>query len=274
MSTLFLSLEPKKRFQRMRQLLQNFKQRAVETSAPFGILAYGSVSYGFNGLHYGKLDDIDLFLIVPRVLSAKNILDAAKEVFQTEFDLSLLHMEQMLAGKWDMCRMYGKKGDVKLGFRLLCRDVFDHISSPQGMQGSILNVAKLGSSRIIADVEWSLPEWKYISTELDHFTIKEEGDESIVVLHHVFSPRGERLGALGRKLLTCTVVHDPTSHLSQGLEEVWKSFVQACLAQHPSLETSAIIDAVMRSEKFSISFRKRLTKTIETARQLSLRLSL
>src|SRR3989344_5885232 len=69
----FLTLSPQNRLAHMTQLAHRFGNMATCLHAPFTILVYGSSSYGLNLKHHGYLDDIDLFLIIPREISAEEI---------------------------------------------------------------------------------------------------------------------------------------------------------------------------------------------------------
>jgi len=240
--------------------------RASCIHAPFTILVYGSASYGFNDKQYGNLDDIDLFLIFPRKFPARDILKISEEIFQTDFDISPKHLQECLRGSWEMCRMYGHTQGIRLGFRLLCQDTFNFLCSNKGSVADIRNVAKIGSSRIIIDVEWSIKGWGYVPIELTHSLIW-RGEESLVLVnHHVFTQRMERLGALGRKLLTCTILYDFSQKAGMSLDGIWELFITACLKIHPNLSTDDIINSVMRSEKFSLKFREYLAQKINKIR--------
>jgi hypothetical protein len=120
----FLALSPQNRFARLSQLVQRFESNATRLSAPFTILVYGSASYGLNLKYYGHLDDIDLFLIISREHPAKDILQVARKVFETDFDISVEHLQHLQEGLWEMSRMYGSIGGIKVGFRIMCQDTF------------------------------------------------------------------------------------------------------------------------------------------------------
>lgn len=262
----FLAKPPEERHKVMTSLVGEFRTRAFKLNAPFTILVYGSASYGLKPSKFGHLDDIDLILVIPRELSVEEILRMAEEVFQTQFDVEPDHVHSLQKREWDMCRMYGESKGVRLGFRLLCVDTFVFLNSPDGQSADVRNVAKVGQSRIVVDVEWSVKQWKYVPMELESVVI-ERGDSTLLVVnHYVFSKGIEHLGALGRKLLTCTVVYDPTKKSKQILQAIWRTYVQSCLKHQPTVSTGEIIDSVMRAEKFSLTFRRRLLALVNRLR--------
>lgn len=265
MRSVFLSKPPLSRLSDMRVLLEEFRNNATKLSADFSILVYGSASYGFKESMFGNLDDIDLFLVIPRGISTDAIINTAEKVFQTKLDINPSHLQQLLCGGWDMCRMYGETKGIRLGFRILCDDIFSSLCTSNGSTSAIRNIAKIGQSRIVIDVEWSIPEWRYLPIELEHGVINHESESLLLVNHHVFSSSRDRLGALGRKLLTCTVVHD-TTQATEGLEQIWKMYVQTCLKHHSNLSNAEIISSIMRSEKFSDSFSEKLSQAINRNR--------
>jgi len=173
----------------------------------------------------------------------------------------------MCGGQWEMCRMYGRVDGVKLGFRLVCQDTFESFSSESGSEKKIRNVAAVGSSRIVKDAEWSFASWKYVPIELPSEVLKKEKEELLSVDHHVFSKEKRRLGALGRKLLTCKVVYDHSRKARTVLGSVWMIFVRQCRSEHPEIPDAEIVKAIMRSEKFSPAFRRRLMRIISSFRR-------
>ena len=262
----FLSLSPTERLAQMSHLIRDFKAKASELQAPFTILVYGSTSYGLNPKQYGQLDDIDLFLIIPRSLSPSDLLGIARNVFRTSFDISIEHLRQLQRGSWEICRMYGSTEGLKIGFRIMCQDTFESLATFKGSTSSMRNVATVGASRIIVDVEWSISSWRYVPVELSHSLIKQDEDDLLLVNHHLFSPNRRQLGALGRKLLTCKVIYDSSGHANSTLLHIWKMYVELCTEHYPKIRTKDIINSVLRSEKFSINFRRRLSRIIRKAR--------
>jgi len=262
----FLSKPPSERFKKMILLLKKFKVRTKNCKAPFAILVYSSASYGFKKVHHGNLDDIDLFLVVPRELAALEIIKTAEKVFQTRFDIGQEHLQELLDGNWEMCRMYGETEGMRLGFRMLCTDTFNFLSTHKGHISTVRNVAHIGQSRIVVDVEWSVRQWRYVPTELKHTVIKRGTNNLLLVNHHVFSRNIERLGALGRKLLTCSIVYDLENKTEKSLKAIWRMYVQSCLRHNPDVSTKSIINSVMRSEKFSSAFRRKLAIIINKSR--------
>ena len=258
----FLTLSPQNRLAHMTQLVHRFGNMAACLHAPFTILVYGSTSYGLNLKHYGYLDDIDIFLIIPRKIPAEEILWTAQDVFETELDIPIEHLQELRAGSWEICRMYGNVEGVKVSFRIMCKDIFASLATSKGSTSTVRNVATVGFSRIIVDVEWSIKLWKYVPIELSHSIIKHKEGDLLFVKHHLLSVRKIRLGALGRKLLTSKVVYDPSGQAQKIIKEIWRLYVQACLKYHPRVSTTNIINSVLRSEKFSSSFRRRLARII------------
>lgn len=263
----FLSLAPQERLRILRSLLVNFKNAAIRINAPFIILVYGSASYGFNQKHQSKLEDIDLFLVISRQFSARETLSFAERVFGSTFDISPAHLQRLLDGDWEMCRMYGRRKGVRLSFRIVCQDTVDRLfASEKNMTADICNVAVVGSSRIVTDVEWSIKEWKYVPITLKNSVVRDGVQSLIAVKHHLFSRRFHRLGALGRKLMTSQVVHDPSKLIDLQLLLLWQKFVMKALHYHPSLSDKSMVNAVMRSEKFSVEFRENLVRIIREIR--------
>lgn len=141
----FLSMTPEMRSKEIMSLLRTFQLNAMNLCASFIILVYGSGSYGFNANQYGKIDDIDLLLIIPRSSNIENLIALAETVFQTKLDIQKTHLNALVGDRWDMCRMYGECNGIKLGFRFLCTDVFQSLSTIQGATNSIRNVAQYGA---------------------------------------------------------------------------------------------------------------------------------
>ncbi len=268
MRSVFLSKSPEERLKKMRQFLESCGTRAAKLNAPFTVLVYGSASYGLKKSKYGHLDDIDLFLVIPRGSSVEEILRIARQVFQTDFDVESGHVAELLHGNWEMCRMYGESPEgIKLGFRLLCQDTFDFLSTKEGSISTVRNVAKIGQSRIVVDVEWSVKQWKYISIGLENALINQGSHDLLLVNHHVFSDNREQLGALGRKLLTCKVLYDPSKKAKEIIRSIWRLYIQMCVESRSNVSSGDIINSVMRADKFSEAFRKRLLRLVNQIRK-------
>ncbi len=262
MRATFLSLSPLKRFQKLLALVKKFRDSASANKVPFAILIYGSASYGFKEKKHGTLGDIDLFLIIPRDLPVENLIQTAQSVFQCKLEISSSHLTEMTSGSWDICRMYGEAEGVKLGFRLMCIDTLLSVCSSSGATADVRNVAIIGSSRIIVDQEWSMVEQKYVHTELEHREIRHSHGNLLLVNQYIFSPKKERLGALGRKLLTSNAVYDPFGQIRKSLLMIWVMFVELSLNKNTQVPVKDIINALIRSDRFSRSFRKKLSQRI------------
>ena len=256
-------MSPRDRFTEMSLTVKEFRDRARKIGAKFIILVYGSASYGFRRSQHGDLDDIDLIWIVPRWSVPTELMSLAKQVFNTDLDIGPEELSELLSGKWEMCRMYGENNGIRLGFRILCSDTFNLLRSSSGSTSTVRNVAKFGQSRIVVDVEWSIKHWRYVPIELEHNVISGNTNDMLLVNHHVFSDEIGRLGALGRKLLSSSIVYDPFKDAEHTLDAIWKIYISRCLEVHPDLKADEIIDSIMRSERFSHTFRSRLVCLIE-----------
>lgn len=121
----------------------------------------------------------------------------------------------------------------------------------------------MGQSRIVQDVEWSISDWKYITSELLHWAVDLSEEKLLLVNHHVFSTDLNLLGALGRKVLTTTVIYDPFEIASGVIESIWRIYVKKCYELHSEISNEDIINSVMRSERFSLKFRQKLSSLID-----------
>ncbi len=92
---------------------------------------------------------------IPRNMDVREFITSAGNIFLTTLQVNTSHLEQMTLGKWDMCRMYGRTSDIKLGFRIMCSDTFLSASSIKNSTVNVRNIATLGHSRIVTDIEWS-----------------------------------------------------------------------------------------------------------------------
>jgi hypothetical protein len=262
MKITFLSLPPFRRFQLMCKLTKVFATNARVLSVPFMILSYGSVSYGFHPRNHGKLDDLDFFLVIPRDTDLFEFAATMERVFLSPIQLSFAHLASVLSGKYDMCRMYGLVNGVKVGFRIMCQDTLETIATPQGSLNQIRNVASIGQSRIVTDKEWSFTLRRYVRITYPHDYQKLGSEQILLVLHSVFSKEGKRLGALGRKLLTMTVVHDVENTAASLLSNIWSMFVQNSEKYCPNASDADIVNSIMRSERFSDGFKRKLREKV------------
>lgn len=94
----FLTLSPSKRYKRMKRLLHAFHDNALIVNAQFSIFVYGSASYGYNRYRHGNLDDIDLFLIVPRWVGVSIFLSQVQAVFLIRPEVKEAHLNAVFGG--------------------------------------------------------------------------------------------------------------------------------------------------------------------------------
>jgi len=268
MAVNFLSLTPFKRYQKMQSLLELFRVNALNKQATFIILIYGSASYGFKKDTSGKFGDIDLLLIIPRNIDVGALIASTENTFFTKMQVSIPHLERMIASEWEMCRMYGEVDGVRLGFRLMCLDTFLAACAQKSSTKNIRNIATLGHSRILDDVEWSFRLWKYIPITLDHEYIISDGEQLLLVNHHTFSKGKQNLGAFGRKLLTGKVVYDPYMCAEAAILSVFKQTVLSSLGNKNVDSDEQILEALYRVERFSDSFRNEVLQKIVLAKAL------
>jgi hypothetical protein len=261
----FLSLCPFRRFQRMAKLQRVFHGNAGLLEAPYSILIYGSASYGYNRKGRSKLDDMDFILIIPRSIDPKGFIEITEKVFLTKLQIPDGHLDELLQGKCDICRMYGQVDGVRMGFRIICSDTFASLCTDEGSIKPLRNIAIMGSSRIVKDKEWSMKLRRYIKSMYQH-EFKQVADADVLLVEQtVFSARKDRLGAFGRKLLTVKVIYDSDGTMTH-LRSLWKLFVGHSLRFHGALTNDEIIDSIFRSERFSNYFRQKLRLLIDHAR--------
>ncbi len=259
----FLSLPPCKRYKRMLRLNHVFATNAKVLNAPFSIISYGSVSYGFNRRNRGHLDDMDFFLVVPKESSVEDFIETVEKVFISKIQVVRAHLLELFKGGCDICRMYGHVDGVKISFRVMRHDVFAAICSPSGSVSPMRNIAALGQSRIIVDREWSFRLKRYVRITYPHEYQSLEGETVLMVVHSVFSKRRTRLGALGRKLLMARATYEADGQdIASLLLKLWEIFVDHSLRFHPDLAAAEIVNSIIRSERFSNAFRERLCATV------------
>ena len=252
------------RYIHLRTVLKTIRKEAKASKATFSILCYGSASYGFNPANHGKLDDLDLFMIVPTGITVKGLLVSINRQFSKGLDLHESHIRHLLSGGCEMCRFYCSMDGVKVGFRVIPYHVLLGVSFRPGINGPLRNIARFGQSRIVTDNEWSFALKGYVPVVYENYS-EVVGDEQVLtVVQRVISEGDSHLGAFGRKILAAHCVYEaPGLHTSHATARILEYFVQISLSWQPKLTNDQMIDSIMRAEKFSKSFRKRLSKDID-----------
>lgn len=263
MNKSFLTLPPCRRAKKLKSLLHVFQQNAKTIELPFSIIAYGSSSYGFNRRNHGKLDDLDFFLIVPRTINPEQFISNVQMVFLTKISIQMAHLQSVLAGAYDICRMYGQVGGIKIGFRIMCSDTFTSICSQAGSVKPIRNIASIGQSRIVKDKEWNFKIARYVPIIYQNEFRSLNGEDVLLVIHYCFSKRRNRLGPLARKLLMGTVVFEADGQQTiTNLHDLWVMFVRNSLKYRPNLSPASIVESIIRSERFSSVFKAKLCELV------------
>lgn len=268
MENTFLSLKPLQRFQRICVILQEIAKNLSKNKVDFITLVYGSASYGFKKSTYGTFGDIDMILIVQRTTPVAHLIDQVEKAFSTKLQVNISHLQKMIDGMWDMCRMYGETHGIKIGFRIMCIDSFLQSSGSTTSTAVVRNVATLGHSRIVTDVEWSFKHWRYVPITLPHQYLEVKNEQLLLVNHHTFSMGKRNLGALGRKLLASTVLYDPRNVAEVALLNIFKQVVAESLRYDPSRKDEQITESIYRIERFSQLFKETTLHRIALARAL------
>lgn len=255
----FLSLPVMGRYKVIRNLLRTFKANAIQVRPSFTTLVYGSASYGV-GSDTGNMNDIDMFLIIDEPKDIYSFLWEAEGIFMSKMDAYPEHINRILSGAWHVCRMYGQTHGVKLSFRIMHRKMFELVTSADGFCYPLINVSKVGYSRIISDKEWSFVENRYVPIILPHEYIELDGQQLLLVEQSIFSGNGSRLGVCGRKFLISQVVFDETGKTAKCLASLWRMFVGLSLKHHPQISCGQIMSSIIRSERFSEKFWQKLRK--------------
>ncbi len=258
---------PYRRYRLLRRLLKRIKAEAICHETPFSILCYGSASYGFNPENPSKLDDLDLFMIVPTGICSDELMAAIKKLFPEGLTIKEGHIRHLLSGDCEMCRLYCQMEGVKIGFRLIHHHVLVGVSHPSGSEMRVRNIASVGQPRIVTDQEWSFALRGYVPVTYENYSEQVDDEHLLTVVQRVFSEGKTHLGAFGRKLLTTHVVYEaPGQKMSSIFRRIWSLFVGLSLGSHPEISDDDIINSIMRAEKFSERFRAKLRKATRLAR--------
>lgn len=231
--------------------------------APFSIVSYGSASYGYNRANHGKLDDLDFFLVISRETTVVELLHYASLTFLTKMEASETHIESVLKGDHDICRMYGIVDGIKVGFRVICHDTFTRVCSKEGACSPVRNINLLGQTHVINEKEWNFKLGRYVDLVYKHEYVQVEGSDAVMIEHYCFSRKRRRLGTLGRKFLSSTLVYEAETHCVQAsLQSLWSVFSHSARHYQPGLSAENIVSTIFRSERFSPEFKVRLCKMV------------
>jgi len=260
----FLSLSACERLERLRRLMRTFAKNANVINAPFWIFVYGSSSYGYNPKNkQGKFDDLDLFLIIPRSMSPSELLEIASKVFLTKLEAPLSHLQSILNGEYEICRMYGQVDGIKLGFRVMCQDVFEAACSTTGSTNAVRNICLLGQTHVIKEMEWNFKIRKYVPLIYPHSYVQIDGRDAVMIEHYCFSKKKNRLGTLGRKFLAATVIYECDKRIvTSRIQNLWKIFALNARRYRPGLTPFQLVSSIYRSDRFSPEFTERLCKMV------------
>ncbi len=259
------------RLERNRGLARQFAERAEGIRAGFSILLYGSTAYGYNAeaKAHSDIHDVDIGLIIGSDLSADNFLEQARYVFGPELRVREGYLEGLVAGKWDMCRMYGKSNGIDLEFFIMRVKTFRHHATDPGSKKPIRDVGD-PDLRIPVQKHWSIRDWKPFVARLEHKEeTREDESRHMIVKNFFLSEDASVLGSIGVPLLQAISLYDPstTSALdTKVLKSYWQVYVDACLAMHPSLSNEMIIASLVRSDRFSQEYWKMLSDIIDERR--------
>lgn len=263
MNTSFLTLSPSRRAKKLKSLLHIFQQNARVMAVTFSVIAYGSSSYGFNSKNHGKLDDLDIFLVIPRDTDPEWLIMTVQMVFLTKINIKIEHLKAVISGTYDICRMYGQVRGIKIGFRIVCDDIFTSITTRKGSIVPVRNIASIGQSRIVTDKEWNFRLCKYVPIVYRNDYERLDGEDVLLVLQYCFPKRRHRLGPLARKLLVGTVVFDADNQkVARKLQDLWVLFIENSLRYNRDLTPLQIVNSIIRSDRFSISFKSKLCRLV------------
>ncbi len=262
----FLSLLPRKRLSILQEITKKITNCCIKNNSDFGLLAYGSTTYGFNPYAYGKLNDVDLFLVIEEKTKVKNLISSLKNVFGDSLEVQFEHIQKVIRKEWQMCRMYATFENIKVGFRIITYRKLNFLCSEKGMYKPFKNAALLGYSRILVDKEWSYKTRRYVRTVLNNETVKLNNKTITITEQYLFSQK-HHLGVFGRKLLVSHVLYDPFNQIQKCLDFTLNKHVEFSLKHDSLISTDVIISSMVRSERFSAKFKKLLFKRIEQVRK-------
>ncbi len=263
----FLELSPKNRYNYLKGATQEIARLCRINKSKFELMVYGSTTYGFNPVNFGKINDIDLFMIIDHKINIDRFLFDIKKIFGEFIDLKIEHLQKVLSNEWQMCRMYTTFKRVKVGFRIITRKQLSLICSEHGKYLSFKNGAGLGYSRILVDKEWSYKSKRYVRIVLKSETSNVSNKPVTITEQYLFSKKG-RLGVFGRKILHSEVIYSKDYRLQNFLNFTLKKHVWMSLRYYPKITNTEIISSIIRSERFSTKFKCNLNRKINDIRNL------